>query len=94
MPLQPPHLGITTPFELPLLPPLDVVTKIEHDDAPLDLSMKCSSSALALGGNRPQSVENEPEALEACGEAGKSQASQVCTEVSAKKTETCTEESV
>lgn len=97
MPVQPQHLGIATPFKLPLLAPLDFVTKIEQDpddNAPLDLSMKCSSSAPALSSNPPQSVKNEPAALEACGEAGESQASRVCAGVSSAKTETCTEESV
>lgn len=95
--LHPQHLGIGTPFKLPFLTPLDFETQLEQDvnaDAPLDLSMKCSSSAPALSGDRPQPVKNEPAALEACGEAGESQASRVCVQVSSANTETCTEESV
>lgn len=84
-------------FKLPLLPPLDFDTNIEQapeNNAPLDLSIKWSSSAPALSGNRPQLVKNEPATVEACGEAGESQASRVCAEASSVKTEMCTEESV
>lgn len=94
---MPQHLDITAPFKLPYIPPLDFEPKVEQDpdaDTPLDLSMKCSSSEPALSANPPQAIKPEPEALEACGVAGESQASLVCTEVSSAKTESCAEESV
>lgn len=99
MPVQPQHVSIASPFKLPLLAPLDFETKIGQapdDEAPLDLSMKHNSSASALNASPLQSVKNEPEELEACGEAAEWQASRVCVkrEASSAKTETGTEESV
>lgn len=95
MSVQSPLLDFASSIKLPLLPPLDCETIIEPglgDYVPLDLSMRCSSSAPPRSSNPPQSVKNGPAALEACGEAA--DAGRACDEVSSAKTETCTEDGV
>lgn len=70
--VQPQHLGVNVALGAPLSAALDLVTRIRQYpecEAPLDLSMKCSSSQSALSNIPIPPIKSEPEEFEISGEA-------------------------